>query len=157
MAQNSTQYALFASMPPLKVRSQDWYGVRRVASADFVGALVGGTANGCVNMLIVPAGSKILGGSLTWGALGASTQLFVGDQFVCDRFMLRADGATGNDLQVGGTPFPNGCGRFNNILGKGYVTTCDLTIIVANLNGTATSTAAGTSTPLLLEVEFTTV
>jgi hypothetical protein len=152
MAQSSTEYALY--LLNQKVKGQDWGAVKHIVSSSFVGTITGGSAtNGVVNMVVVPMGAKIIDGRLRWGALGTG-QLYVGDSFVCTRYMLAADASVGSDLQVGLSPFAGGCGRFNNITWANYVATCDQVITVSATGGNPVSTAVGTATPLILEVHY---
>lgn len=143
MAVNSTQYALYAAN--LKIPSREQIGVVHTAYAEYTAAsLLGGGANGCINMLIVPAGARFKDMTCEWAALGSGTLLHVGDQFVCQRFMLRADGSVGSIQQRNVTVSVNAnCGRFNGLTtgpseqSIGYLFTCDTTIIVSNLSGSA--------------------
>ncbi len=150
------KYSTQVTLSNASLKTTQSQGETYTVTGDFTGTLLGGAADGCVAMLVVPAGAKIIGGYLEWGALGGSTQLFVGDFWVCNRFMTRADGSIGSeDNMTAATFYATSCGRFNNILGRHYVTTCDLSIIVSNLSGVATSTAVGTATPLVLQVQYT--
>lgn len=146
MAVNSTQYALYAA-PTLKIPSREQYSVERTFYAEYdASALLGGGANGCINMIVIPAGGRLVDGRLEWAALGSGTLLFVGDQYVCGRFMTRADGsvASVNQRNQTTTIGIQNCGRFNgNTTGPseqslGYLFTCDTTVIVSNLSGSAT-------------------
>ena len=144
MALSSTQYALFAA--GLKIPSREATGVTHTVYGEFdASAMLGGSANGCVNMVVVPANTRFKDMQLEWGALGASTLLHVGDQFDCDRFMLRADGSIGSITQRNSQNLgASNCGRFNGLATSpseqsvGYLFTCDTAIIVSNLSGSAT-------------------
>lgn len=140
MAQiNSLNYTTYAA--DRKVASRDWGGRKRsftqsilcAAAADTTLGAVAVAAGDCVRMFRIPTGHKFCGGNLTWSALGAGTNIWVGDINVCDRFLASTP-----------TVGASGCNRLGMVqtasfvaatktpaTGVGYLFTCDTDIIVA--------------------------
>jgi hypothetical protein len=140
MAQtNSPSYAAYVGVPQLKPKSRTWAG-RVTAFCEEI--LVGPTADAtsgriavapgdCVRMFRIPANHQLIGGSVSWMALGATTAFTVGDFFVCNRF-----------VPLTPTVAASLCNRFVNVTstwngataspdtGVGYLFTCDTDILV---------------------------
>lgn len=152
MAQiNGPDFSKFIATAQTKPKSREWGGrcrswcssVLLAAAASSTTGAIAAAAGDCLRMFRIPAGHKVLGGRAYWSALGASTTVYVGDGLDCDRMMTVADGSIISTLQLGATPFPGGCGTFNNVsasfqsgsntpdTGPGYLFTCDTDIIVA--------------------------
>ena len=151
----SDEYALYAATPSQKVPGALWNARLRV----FTGrrTLSSQAAGSQIAMVRIPANHYIVDGKLEWSALGSSTVILgVGDSFSCVRYMTQADGSVASNLQVGVSPFPGGCGRFNALsslkpplfncgtdyttyLGSLVQTTCDTDIIVYTSYAAATT------------------
>ncbi len=117
---NGLEYAAFAATPSRKVAGNYWNSRRRGSFGTVV--LAAAAAGSQWNMVRVQKGSKIIGGHVWWTALGASTQLWFGDAFVCDRFLRQANGVVASNNQVGLDPFSGDCGSFNQYAVDGDIT-----------------------------------
>ena len=71
---NSIQYAKIASVPSVKVKTNELAGRVRIAYADFTAA----GAQETINMFKLPNGARIIGGRVNHVALGGSTTLSIG-------------------------------------------------------------------------------
>lgn len=103
----------------------------------------------CVLMLRIPAGTTVVGGRLSWTALGAA-QIALGDPFACARFLGAILTTTANDL-AGGNANVAGldCGVIRKIgttgdgCGIGYTYTCETDICVTNLYAEGNASVGG--------------
>ena len=71
---NSIQYAKIVSVPSEKVDTNELAGRVRVAFAEYEAA----TEQSTITMFTIPNGARILSGSVSYDALGASTTISVG-------------------------------------------------------------------------------
>lgn len=139
------EYTNYASTPQLKVPANRWGARPTVWVGTYQAAALAKGSQ--IAMVRIPKGHLILPTSrLVWSALGAGVVILgVGDQFICDRFMTRANGVNASSSEVN-TKLGD-CGRFNSVDAitmplrldgqndkqnyKGlYETTCDTDILV---------------------------
>ena len=110
---NSLEYTEYAADPKRKVPGKLWGARKRVYVARKT--LSAQAAGSQINMVRIPAGSVLVGGRLEWTAMGSGTVwLGVGDQFICDRFMTRAD-ASASNVTSPTAGVASSCGFFNAI------------------------------------------
>jgi hypothetical protein len=71
---NSIQYAKIASVPSVKVKTNELAGRVRVAFAEYEASAEQST----ITMFVIPNGARLLSGAVSHDALGGSTTLSVG-------------------------------------------------------------------------------
>ena len=71
---NSIQYAKIASVPSVKVKTNELAGRVRVAFAEYEAA----TEQSTITMFVIPNGARLLSGAVSHDALATSTTLSVG-------------------------------------------------------------------------------
>ncbi len=71
---NSIQYAKIADVPSVKIKTNELAGRVRVAFAEYEASAEQST----ITMFTIPNGARLLSGSVSYDALGASTTIAVG-------------------------------------------------------------------------------
>lgn len=141
---NGTEYAKYYASPSQKVRGALWGGKRVYGSS----AAITLAAGGQINLVRLNVGDVVLGGRLYWDALGASTQLNLGDAGDCDRYAGAVNGA----LQSESVAQPGDCGRFKKD-SVGYVVTATTQdVIVTNTYAAATSALTAGAIKVVVEL-----
>lgn len=145
---NGTEYALWQASPARKVRGALWGGKRRYGSS----AAITLAAGGQINLLRLNPGEIVLGGRIFWTALGANTQVWLGDAGDCDRYKTQSDGSAANSP----APAPNvggDCTLFNNHAGIGFeVTSTTQDVILTNSYAAATSALSAGAIKVVIEI-----
>lgn len=139
MAQiNSLSYGTYVSVPSVKPRSREWGGRARafcesilVGATAVAGSQIAAAAGDCIRMFRIPANHKLVGGALSWSALGTGTAITVGDFYDCDRFFA----SYLTSAAAGCNNFVKTTAGYNNATntpdtGHGYLFTCDTDILV---------------------------
>ena len=140
---NSTQYANTASVPPTLNKPNELGGRVRVAYFSYVVGTAGLGNGDIVNLTLLPTGSRVIGGRLTWDALGTSVTVKVGYSGSDAKYLSATSAAS-----AGGTDIANlttlGFGdeysaTSSNTIGQGRT-------IFLTTGGAATSSTTSTTT-----------
>ena len=147
-----TEYALF-NTTNRKIKNALWNSrARRYYGSVPAGVIAAGAQ---VKLVRLEVGQVVTGGLLTWAALGASTQFWVGDDGDCDRYKTTTNGAVASINQAVTVLGNQGgdCRQFNNPAGVGYeITSTTQDVILTNSYAAATGTLTAGDIKVVIDV-----